>query len=239
MSYFRYFNKVPYDVEGNGVTRNITNITNFVNISKAGLDDIAFYSFYTIPDGYRPDNVSYELYGTTEYYWTFFLINDTLVNYYDDWPKAQSQIKEYSELKYDGLAALTNDDLFGKFTIGETITGQLSGATGTIVEKHPTTKWIKIEKTSTTNFRLEGESLFGINSNDSISATSIDSAAYAPAYYVDSITGERTRKRSAGVRAITYFEVENEDNLTKSKIRVIKPEFISKVAAEFIDEIRK
>jgi len=63
MSYFINFPKVDYDIKGNGITQEVTNITSFVKISSKMLDSISFYSYYVIPDADRPDNVSYNLYG--------------------------------------------------------------------------------------------------------------------------------------------------------------------------------
>jgi hypothetical protein len=238
MSYFKYFEKVPYDLNGDGITKNLTNITRFVKIDQSKIDDIAYYSYYTIPDGYRPDNVSYELYGTTEYYWTFFLINDTLKNAYDDWPVANSQFQEWVENKHYGYAALTNDSLVSVFTLGERVQGTRSGATGTVTEIHPTTKWIRIEDITGT-FNIEGEPIISITTKRSIQADTVTSAAYAPMFYTDVFTGEVVPKRVAGVQAFTFYEAEAQQQIDKSRIRVIKPEFIRKVAKDFIKEMRK
>lgn len=238
MSYFEYFNTIDYDIFGTGVTKKLTNITNYATVTTKLVDDVTFYSFYNIPDGYRPDNVSYELYDTVDYYWTFFLVNPKLKNYYDDWPKPQAEFNEFVQRKYSGVAALTNDTIAGEFTIGETVIGQVSGATGILTEKYPTEKYLRITPTSGT-FREEGESIRGISSESSITAESIPSAAFAPSYYIDIASGERTRKRTAGVQAFTFYELENQKNIENSKIRVIKPEFITQVVEEFSREMKK
>lgn len=44
--------------------------------------------------------VSYILYGTSEYYWTLYILND-VVNPSEDWYMSPSQLREYCVKKYD------------------------------------------------------------------------------------------------------------------------------------------
>lgn len=244
MSYFRYFQKVDYDARGEGFTQSLTNITHFSRIGTSLLDDITFYSYYNIQDGMRPDNVSYELYGTTDYYWTFFLVNQDLKNVYQDWPKSSADLTEFAESKYNTLAAISAvqgtgfDQIAGRFNIGETVQGGVTGALGTIVGKYPTLGYIEIEQTSGT-FDPNGEGIFGTQSQDFLSTASIVKRAYAPRYHVDVNTGERTERRTSGTKPYTNFDYEYDTNLERSRIRVIKKRYIADVARAFESEMKK
>lgn len=54
---------------------------------------------YQIPDGYRPDNVAEELYGSPEYDWVV-LISADITNIRDQWPISDSDVYRYSFEKY-------------------------------------------------------------------------------------------------------------------------------------------
>ena len=246
MAYFSNFANIDYDFDGSGIERSIKNLAQYSTIISKNIDDATFYSYYNIQDGARPDNVSEELYGTPEYYWTFFIVNNELQNYWHDWPKSSEALRQFTEEEYIGLAAIFDADVeaFGKFVIGGTVNGSLSNATGKVIAIYPTQGYIQIEqdKNSIANFRTAGESitLTAANSTktediarvgNTIECTSIVKAAYGPNHHIDDGTGERTRRRTAGTSPVTHFEEENEVNLIKSRIKVIKPAHIGKVVA--------
>lgn len=243
MAYFRYFQKVDYDTRGDGFTQNITNLTHFTRIGTRLLDDITFYSYYNIQDGARPDNVSYELYNDPGYYWTFFLVNPELKNAYDDWPKNSGDLVDFAENKYPNLAAISAvqgtgfDEIAGKFEIGETVQGGVTGALGVVRAKYPTLGYIEIEPTSGT-FDTNGEGIFGISSQDFLSTASIVKKAYAPRYWTDTVTGERVPRRTAGVTPYTNYNYEYDRNLRLSRIRVIKRKYIGDVVRAFENEMK-
>jgi len=254
MAYFDNFATVEYQFDESGIGRDIKNLSLYSTIITKNVDNIAFYSYYNIQDGERPDSVSQTLYGTPDYYWTFFIVNSELQNYWHDWPKSSEALRNYAEAEYIGLAAIfdADEEAFGKFVVGGTVNGSLSNATGTVIAIYPTIGYIQIEqnKTSVANFRTEGESitLTAANSTktediakvgNTLSCTSIVKAAYAPNYHIDDGTGERTRRRTAGTSPVTNFEEENEVNLIKSRIKVIKPEFIGEIVAAFEKSMRE
>lgn len=246
MAYFSNFANIDYDFDGSGIQRSVKNLAQYSTIISKNIDDATFYSYYNIQDGARPDNVSEELYGTPEYYWTFFIVNNELQNYWHDWPKSSEALRQFTEAEYIGLAAIFDADIeaFGKFVVGGTVNGSLSNATGKVIAIYPTQGYIQIEqdKNSIANFRTAGESitLTAANSTktediarvgNTIECTSIVKAAYGPNHHIDDGTGERTRRRTAGTSPVTHFEEENEVNLIKSRIKVIKPAHIGKVVA--------
>ena len=254
MSYFKNFETISYDFDGIGIKKDIKNIAQYSTIISKNLDNVAFYSYYNILDGERPDNVSQKLYGTPAYYWLFFIINDGLQNYWHDSPKGSEALRNYVEQEFIGLAAIFDADVpaFGKFVVGGTVSGSLSGATGKVKAIYPTQGYIQIEqdKTSPANFRTAGESITLTASNSTLSAdiakvgntvtcTSIVKTAYGPAYHIDDGTLERTRRRTAGTTGITHFEEENKLNIDRSRIKVIKPEFVGKVVEAFEQAMRE
>ena len=245
MSYFSNFETIQYDLNGDGIYDTVTNLTSLVVSSPARLDNISYYDTILITDGERPEQLSQRLYGTPSYYWTFLLINPNIKNVWNDWPKNENQLLEYSVKKYSDLAVLacnTTDDLVGLFRpvdaegneIKEFVIGDASGAVGKIMAVHTNKKYLTIELISGA-FKADGEVIRGQTSGNLINASSIVSRAYAPAYHVDEFTGKITNPRVHGTYAVTNIAHETYQNDIHRRIRVIKPEIIS----EFIDTFNK
>jgi len=76
MSYFKQFPKTTFDFLKDGKKQAMVDIHKSVRPLQHFLDDITEYSFYQIQDGERPDIVSQRLYSTSDYYWSFFVVND-------------------------------------------------------------------------------------------------------------------------------------------------------------------
>tara|TARA_Y100001937_G_scaffold54498_1_gene75142 strand:- start:358 stop:1206 length:849 start_codon:yes stop_codon:yes gene_type:complete len=148
--FFKKFPNIEYDFEGKGETNTIKNIFRSVRALPTFLDEFTGYSFYHVVNGERPDIVSQRLYGSSDFYWTFFVINDFLHDGYRAWPLSQEDLEEYFETHYDGKVITTNpiivpdadgldvvqDSLAGKFDLGSIVHGGKSGAKGTIVKKN-------------------------------------------------------------------------------------------------------
>jgi len=237
--YFNKFKKIAYDINGDGISRDLVNLATYTTIATKLQDNIAFYSYYTIKDGDRPDNVAYELYGDESLYWIFFLINPKLRNMYEDWPRGSSDILELVKAKHPTYTGIVNfnDSLVSKFNLGEAVIGQLSGAQGIIETKNVTDGYITIRVTHGT-FKLDGEAVRGVTSEDAVACDAIVESAYGPKYYTDDSTGDRVPRRSAGTTAYTRYDAAAEKNLNRGRIRIIKEEFIHDVVREFNKEMR-
>ena len=150
MAYFKLFPKVGYDFNRDGVIQNVVDIFRHARPLQNFADEINTYRKYSIPDGQRPDICSQKLYGTPDYYWTFFLINDFLHDGMSSWPMSQQDLFSYIETEYNGVAIETRpnivrntdtgvtdfrNSLAGRFTVGETVTGGTSLSTGTLTKK--------------------------------------------------------------------------------------------------------
>jgi hypothetical protein len=247
MSYFSSFKTLPYDLNGDGIYDDVVNLTTLVATSPGRLDNISYYDNILINDGERPDQLSMRLYNTTSYYWTFMLINQDIKNIWNDWPKNENQLLEYSVKKYSDLAVLacnTTDDLVGLFRpvdaegneIKEFVIGDASGAVGKIMAVHTNNKYLTIELISGA-FQPDGEVIRGQTSGNLINASSIVSRAYAPAYHVDEFTGKITNPRPYGTYKVTNIEHETYQNDNHRRIRVVKPEIINEFITAFHKEI--
>ena len=119
MTFFRNFPFVNYNFGDEINPAIFQNLTTYVDVVDQVKDDLAFYETYYIRDNMRPDNLSYELYGTQDYYWMFYLINDFLR--LQGWPLTEQEIHSLSKKYYPNITMLTNEAMHGKFNVGDTI----------------------------------------------------------------------------------------------------------------------
>ncbi len=229
--YFKSITDVAIDVDGSGNLDLLKNLTAKAKVSDDLLNNAGFYQTIEVVDGERPDHLSQRLYNTSQFHWTFLLLNPQIKNIWDDWPMSSNQLLEYCTNKYQYLAADTDDSLVDKFKIGETVTGGVSGATGVIKQIHVNLGYVVIEKTAGT-FNITGESIVGLTSTDSAQCNFIKSQAYAPHHHVDS-SGNWVIRAASGTTPYTYIDYESAVAEQNRNIKVIKPENISDVARKF------
>ena len=229
MQYFKYFPKLQYDLDDNKATKEIVDVFRFAKIvSNTTVDDITLYSYYDVIDGERPDHVSQRLYGTPDYYWTFFLVNPEMKNLFNDWPMSTSQLQDHVDLAYPGHVLNSDDDFFNKFNIGETVQGILSSATGVVAAKDPNLGWIRITG-KTGSFRAE--SIQGQTSNDIITITGETNYKYATHHF--STADGIVPKGTAGAVKVTNEQYEFDENDKRRRIKVVKPEKVGDIAQQF------
>ena len=110
MSFFRQFPLTTYDLEKTGALTLITDLFRNVTAPQVKLDPTVSYTDYRIVNGARPDAVSQLLYNDTDYYWTFFIINDVLKSGHASWPMSDSQMEKYLTQEYDGYSVIQMAD---------------------------------------------------------------------------------------------------------------------------------
>jgi len=146
MTYFRNFSSVDYFFGNNSTTTPYTNISQYSTILDQIEDNSSAYRLISVQDGERPDQLSQRLYDTTDHYWSFFLLNPQLKQH--GWPCSEKDLLVKIEADLPGVCLVffgndtnsssgyTQQITVGKFPIGSTVTGQTSGATGTVYAKN-------------------------------------------------------------------------------------------------------
>lgn len=107
MSYFNKFPNRLYDLNNDGNVSTITDIFRYVDVVEDYIDQFSSYKFIDITDRERPDNLSQRLYGSPDYYWTFFVVNNNLKEGLSSWAMGENQRDEYISYTYDGLGVLS------------------------------------------------------------------------------------------------------------------------------------
>lgn len=238
-TYFKNFPSVPYAFGINLPRVAYTNITAYVDVIDQIKDNISFYRKYYIQEGDRPDQLSYKLYGTTDYYWTFFLLNDHLKE--QGWPLTYDALSKVIDKKHPHIVVETKDIIADKFKVGQQVTGSASGVVGTIAHRNLDLGQLYIKDVQGGTF-LPTEVLTS-NSGETVeSITLIASSAERDSvrYYVDGDNlhcdidphGDRPSNKTP-ITQLDYYIAEND---TLKSISVIKPDTVRDVFREFQDQ---
>ena len=246
--FFKNFPITGYQFKDNNTNQIVVDIFRHV---KAGItvDDAAAYAYYDIQDGERPDNVSYNLYETTQYYWTFFLLNEHLRDGLHNWPKEYNELQTYIKEKYPNKTITgylnsgstgSNHYIWNKFYIGETITGDITGHTAKIKEIKSTMNQIIVENATgdfstdtTITGSIDGHTLIRDNNYDFV----VEDEYNAAHHYEDSNDAEVPRtlfsKGETGLTEITNREYEEALNEANAKIKVLKKPLVQDFARAY------
>ena len=273
MSFFKQFPLVNYDIGLDGSITKMVNIFRSVRPIQNYIDNPSLYKFYQIENGERPDIISQKLYGTPDFYWTFFVVNEFLHDGYKVWPMSQEQMLKYLTSEYSGYAVNTRisytdnniqNSLAGNFKLGETITGETSGASGTLTKKNIDLNQLVIQNmTSSLSFNgrkytsgeydntssLPFEKITGSTSRDQVQSYDVWPYAEAPHHYyiLDEDGTEREYTPDIFIDSQEYTKTSEELsyisnrqyvynlNDQRSKIRVINPNMIG----EFVDTFER
>ena len=268
MSFFKYNfpqTQYPINIQQDNINEfavpiTIPNLFRHVSLVTSFINDNAFYfEYYDIRDGERPDTVSYNIWGTVDYYWVLFLINDHLRLGMDpQWPLSQKKMTEKLEYEFDAKALIVPKvgdfaTLPGKFTVGETIQGLTSGATGTFHSSRTDFGQVIVTDVSGV-FETTGETIQGQSSGDTeitavVSPYSAASVNYVDAahHYIDS--GNKINNNSAfieprdaivgGVTPVTIREHYESINNSLKRIRVFRNNSLQRFISEYKTLMKK
>jgi hypothetical protein len=233
--YFSYFPLVNYDVFFDKQTSQLTDIFRIVKVKNAYKDDVTYYTYYNIQDGERPDVVSTKLYGSAEYYWTFFMVNDHLVNTHTDWPLSTTDLEHLITKKYPGYVLTTDQDISNKFTKNSNIEGLVSGATARLTDKDPDNGIIKIDNIVGTF--VPNEIIRDSITNTYATITGVTLFKDAVHHYED-VNNDYVLKGTVGATPISNSEYEFAKNDSKTQIKVIRPQYVQIIADQFVEQIK-
>ena len=166
MSYFRNFPALDYYFGNKTTSTRFPNLMVYADLIDQIKDDVSVYTEYNIQNGDRADQISQKLYGTTDYHWTIFLMNDDLRCH--GFPLAYNDLVEKAKVDYPNTVLYTRNDLSTKFKVGTVVTGQNSGAQGTILRRRLDFGQIII---STDDTFIAGETITATENDVLITAT--------------------------------------------------------------------
>lgn len=253
--YFSNFPLTKYRFGDNEPPVYFQKLTVYLDLLEQIKQETAFYSKVTIMDNERPDTLSYRLYGTTDYYWTFYMMNDKLRE--SGWPLSYQRLYDFSREVYPNWSYTTEDiaSLAPNFPIGQVVT-HTSGLTSTVVSKNLdlgqiivepiqgeyTNAQVRLLVLDTTSLSYTDESnvvqTIGnlsriVNEYDSIhhyenaDGDIVDIDPFAQG------TQDPNNNSTTGLIPITNFERLENKNQDLQEIVVLRPSVVNRVAGEF------
>jgi len=112
-----YFNKLgTTEYSGVVIPDILKRISLTGDVSKSNLVDQ-----YSIGEGETPESISFNYYGSVDYYWTILITNNIKSRYFD-WPMSSQELGQYVESKYgNGIALFFKEtNLNNGFTLCDT-----------------------------------------------------------------------------------------------------------------------
>lgn len=242
MSYFNKFPTVKYDFFDNNSQTTIPDIFRQVRVVDKRFESATAYQLYEIGED-RPDQLSYKLYGTTDYHWTFFLINDTLSNGLEGWPMTHIQLTDHIDQTYKGHTItlyrgkddpINENSIHGSLPIGSTITGLESGVSAVVTGRNPKVNQVVIEFEGNGRFQ-SGEIL---NSSDGFSIShnyEVKAHKQSVAYYAedDGALFNNWENVFLPDYAVSYKESEEIKNAGRVYIRVLRKDYVEEFAIAY------
>jgi len=242
--YFQRFPFVEYNFGDNEANTIFPNITSYIDMIDQLKGEVAFYEKYTILDGDRPDVVSQKLYGTPDYHWTFFFMNDGLRE--SGWPLPEREMRELVKKRYPHRTVTTEDAIAANFLPGDFVLGKTSGTTGRVIERNLDLGQIVIasdenEAGLNNNFGQTEQIVAGTTAEEQAINTAnliSESVQYNATLYYKNSAGDIVdidpyNQTTSGLIPTTIMEDNIEFNDKLKDIIIIKPDRIASVVSEY------
>ena len=245
MEYFKSFGDVLYKFGSETSTVAVQDLTSYVDLLDQVKDDISIYEKKYITDGLRPDQLSHQLYGTTIYHWTFYLLNDHLR--LQGWPLTRTELDETVKTTFDHTVLTTREFIDGKFKEGQSVSGSVSGATGLIEHRDLNLGQIVLDNVTGT-FRageiVTSETVEVDPVQESLVIVSAEAEYNAAHHYVSNgfdqiVDIDPTLGPGQLVTEVTNYEWYLAENEKLRNIKCIRPNIIENLSASYKQALTK
>jgi len=241
MTYFRDFPRVLYTFGNEETADAFENIALYADTIDQVRDAVGLYEDYYIQNGERPDQVSFKLYESTNFHWTFFLMNPELREC--GWPLSNSRVDDKAKHDYTSTVMTTRTRLSDKFKVGREVHGLTSGASALIEHRELQLGQVWISNISGTF--LAGETVTSTNAEgitENIILHSIAPQYNSAHHYEDADKQYADIDPEVGPGAqlteITWLDRLVAKNEELRKIRVVDNKSIIEIAQTFREAIR-
>jgi len=232
-NFFNSFPVITYAFGNNPDRILFQNITAYIKIIESLKDNTVFYETQFINDFERPDTMSFKLYGTTDFYWTFYYMNDDVRE--SGWPLAELEIQDKLKSDYPHRTITTQDPIASTVLVGDTVVGQSSGSIGTVVKKYIDLGQIIVK--SPDNFGVGELVVPEDRIADTITVNS-EVEQYNSVHHYENSSKEYVdidpfNPSLGGLTPVTYSDRVYAKNDSLRELKVLKPSAVTQVQAEY------
>lgn len=238
-----YFKKFPELVYQDKALTNILVKVEAINIFK----NLTFLENYYIKDEDTPESLSYNLYNTVDYSWTFLFINEMFNREYD-WPLTRQKFDELMQTKYSNSCVFISDSSINfsfskvkkinnffvksydrdinKFVLNQKVFPSQLNQTSSLFLYDENGDKINLNPITNNNFRIVYEEAFSLHSfiEDKEIINSRKNVNQSIDYLTGYINKNYNELVESKVRTIVNYE--NDLNDKKRNILYIRPSFI-------------
>lgn len=240
-NFFYTFPNINYKFGNEATAENFQNIAVYADVIDQIKDEASVYTDITLIENERPDQTSFRLYGTTNYHWTFYLLNDNIRE--QGWPMTRANALKKAKKDYPNKVITTRTSLGsvkGFFKTSDIITGRTSGATARIIHRYLDLGQLVIIKTNSNSFQTN-ELLETVGTTETITLHSITDEHLAIHHYEDASKVvqdiDPTLAPPAAYTPITYLDRIHSQNNTLRQIRVFKPNIVQSIVDSFREAV--
>jgi hypothetical protein len=94
--FFKAMPRMSYKTDGKTISTK--DIFRRVGLDRQINSTLALEAYY-VSDGETPDMLANNFYGSSNYHWVLLLVND-IVNPYEEWPRREAELFDFTESKY-------------------------------------------------------------------------------------------------------------------------------------------
>jgi len=237
MSYFNYFPAIVYSLDNGTSQQLVQDLFRRVTLSEEAKNNMVLYEEYHVSDGDSPEIVADRWYNNPELGWVILMTNEILDPRFG-WPMTWYQLERHIERKYPANLYL-NANVSVNFNVGESVVQQSNGSSARILAKIGNRLSVINVNGSFTNGANISGNVSGYYTNLVSSGNVFDNTPEQIAYFaytgngtiVDATTYNNSNRQD--LEAVTNRENEIRINDRKRLIRILKPDFVTAVVAEF------
>jgi hypothetical protein len=212
-SYFNFFPSTLYSVDSNNNGLDIvTNITTRFAFEQSLKENTNAFYPYEIKDSDTPETIAYKIYGSSERHWIVLNFNDIIDPQYD-WPLTYPNFIKYVDEKYAA-----------------------NGAANATVQSGLT--WAQSQNNIHSYYQVNTRTSTAVTADGKTIKEKVRITANAYANVIVGTTSYTLKNgtvinETVSKEKLTYYDYEMEENETKRKIKLLKPEFATDVFEEF------
>ena len=231
--YFAPFPLLKYRFGTNEDPVLFQNLSAYIDLIDQVKDDISYYETIQIEEYERPDTLSYKLYGSTDFYWTFYLLNDDIRE--GGWPLSGADLQAKALVDYPNRVITTKDDISSIFLPNETVIGLTSNSVGTIHKRYLDLGQLVIKYSGNYNVNELIRT-----STDNITTVTVykETAQYNSVHHYENTDGEWVdinphTQNVSGLIPITYLDRMILRNEELKAIKILKRDVAPQIISNF------
>lgn len=227
--YFEKFPKTFYSLDDIRTVQVVTDILTRVVVTKELQDKFGVFDEYDVRDTDTPENLAFQFYGDSKLHWILLHFNDILDPRFE-WPLSSDNLVNFVNGKYasiDGIHhyedssgnevngnVILNSTSFTGINVADPIVNLTESGTAFVTSKPSSTSLVVT--TTKGGFRTGDQIALGSNTL---------------------VTANITSTNIVSGTAVTNLVYEDRQNELKRRIKVLKPQFVSRVISDFESEI--